>query len=369
MYEKCPETFVVIVKEEDVDKIEQLQIPFIAYTQQNVPCPSFQNCEISEQVKKELHSHEFNMWEYNEDDYLSMIKYMFEDLDLINSFHIDTRTLDNFLAKIRQNYNSNPYHNFHHCFAVTQMMFSVVQTADLLNIPEFSIEDIFVLILACICHDLDHPGLSNSFMIKSETELASRYESISCLEKHHSTVAMDILSEDTNILRNLPESQIRRIRKAMVKMILATDMSFHSEFVNCLKNLLNSDVTDSNGNSVSAFSLKNHAHKTLAMQLLVKACDISNEVRPVSVGERWVDNLLEEFFHQGDLEKSKGWQPILLLDREKLDRYESQKGFIGYVSLPLFQLLAKCFPKFESTFVKSLNSSYEYYSGKLHSLS
>ena len=32
--------------------------------------------------------------------------------------------------------------------------------------------------------------------------------------------------------------------------------------------------------------------------VLVKCCDISNEVRPMEVSEPWVDCLLEEYFMQ-----------------------------------------------------------------------
>ena len=32
--------------------------------------------------------------------------------------------------------------------------------------------------------------------------------------------------------------------------------------------------------------------------VLIKCCDISNEVRPMEVSEPWVDCLLEEYFNQ-----------------------------------------------------------------------
>ena len=41
--------------------------------------------------------------------------------------------------------------------------------------------------------------------------------------------------------------------------------------------------------------------KTFSFQLkmvLIKCCDISNEVRPTEVAEPWVDCLLEEYFMQ-----------------------------------------------------------------------
>ena len=34
--------------------------------------------------------------------------------------------------------------------------------------------DLCVLLTACICHDLDHPGFNNTYQINAKTELAIR---------------------------------------------------------------------------------------------------------------------------------------------------------------------------------------------------
>jgi len=45
--------------------------------------------------------------------------------------------------------------------------------------------------------------------------------------------------------------------------------------------------------------IKVFAAKTLQLKMvLIKCCDISNEVRPFEVSEPWVDCLLEEYFNQ-----------------------------------------------------------------------
>ena len=36
--------------------------------------------------------------------------------------------------------------------------------------------DLCVLLTACICHDLDHPGFNNTYQINAKTELAIRLE-------------------------------------------------------------------------------------------------------------------------------------------------------------------------------------------------
>lgn len=52
--------------------------------------------------------------------------------------------------------------------------------------------------------------------------------------------------------------------------------------------------------------------------MMVKCSDISTEVRPPNVAERWVDLLLEEFFSQSDREKAMGLPTMPFMDREKV---------------------------------------------------
>lgn len=40
--------------------------------------------------------------------------------------------------------------------------------------------------------------------------------------------------------------------------------------------------------------------------ILIKCCDISNEVRPMEVAEPWVDCLLEEYFMQVRMREHNG---------------------------------------------------------------
>ena len=64
--------------------------------------------------------------------------------------------------------------------------------------------------------------------------------------------------------------------------------------------------------------------------ILIKACDISNECRPImvscihtgsksgkkwQVSEGWVDCLLEEYFHQSDKEKKDALPVAPFMDR------------------------------------------------------
>lgn len=46
------------------------------------------------------------------------------------------------------------------------------------------------------------------------------------------------------------------------------------------------------------FRIDNPEHSLALLKILIKCCDISNEVRSVHSSETWVDRLLDEFFLQ-----------------------------------------------------------------------
>lgn len=53
---------------------------------------------------------------------LVLLQVMFTDLDFPTALHIELDVLQNFLFEVYCHYNSIPFHNFRHCFCVTQMV-------------------------------------------------------------------------------------------------------------------------------------------------------------------------------------------------------------------------------------------------------
>lgn len=56
------------------------------------------------------------------------------------------------------------------------------------------------------------------------------------------------------------------------------------------------------------------------------------------------EQIYDEFFSQGDLEKSMGTAPIEMMDRERASIPDLQVQFITNLVLPLFTNLSKLFP-------------------------
>ncbi|KAJ3392528.1 High affinity cAMP-specific and IBMX-insensitive 3',5'-cyclic phosphodiesterase 9A [Entophlyctis sp. JEL0112] len=153
-----------------------------------------------------------------------------------------------------------------------------------------------------------------------------------------------------NILATLTESQYRDCRKQIINCILATDMAKHGEILAKFK-------------SYSAeFNFEEQAQRQL---MIIKSSDISNEVRPKHVSEPWVDNLLEEFFCQSDKEKKEGLPTAPFMDREKVTKPSAQVGFIGFVMIPLFELVSKVLPNMDEPIIQPIRRAHEYYKSML----
>uniref|UniRef100_A0A8C6XZI1 Phosphodiesterase 9A n=1 Tax=Naja naja TaxID=35670 RepID=A0A8C6XZI1_NAJNA len=222
---------------------------------------------------------------------LSCLEHMYHDLGLVKDFNINPITMKRWLMCIRDNYRNNPFHNFRHCFCVTQMMYSMISLCNL-----------------------------------------------------------QILAQaECNILSSLDKEQFKRIRQGIITLILATDMARHAE------------ILDSFKETVDEFSYSNEEHVTQLKMILIKCCDISNEVRPMEIAEPWVDCLLEEYFMQSDREKSEGLPVAPFMDRDKVTKPTAQIGFLKFVLIPMFETVTRLFPEVEEVMLQPLWESRDRY--------
>ncbi|XP_055735428.1 high affinity cGMP-specific 3',5'-cyclic phosphodiesterase 9A-like isoform X5 [Salvelinus fontinalis] len=211
--------------------------------------PSYPKYTLSQETIEALKKPTFDVWHWEHNEMLSCLEYMYHDLGLVKEFNMNPITLKRWLLGIQENYRSNPFHNFRHCFCVSQMMYGMI---NLCNLPEkMTLTDMGILMTAAVCHDLDHPGYNNTYQINARTELAVRYNDISPLENHHCAVAFQILSlPECNIFANVELEAYKQIRQAIITLILATDMARHGE------------ILDSFKHKVDSFDFTNEEHVT-----------------------------------------------------------------------------------------------------------
>ena len=97
--------------------------------------------------------------------------------------------------------------------------------------------EVMSAIFAAAIHDVDHPGLTNQFLINSSSELAIMYNDESVLENHHLAVAFKLLQNaDCDMFVNLTKKQRQTLRKMVIDMVSIHDYYWFS-FIVALQSL------------------------------------------------------------------------------------------------------------------------------------
>ncbi len=68
----------------------------------------------------------------------------------------------------------------------------------------------------------------------------------------------------------------------------------------------------------------------------MRICDQFIVVRSPSVFFKWMDNLFDEYFKQGDMEKSLDLPISKFMDRENTNKEKAFANYLNVVSKPLF---------------------------------
>ena len=115
---------------------------------------------------------------------------MFERLNLINKFNIDVIKLKEFVLQVSKSYRRVPFHNFTHCFNVTHVLYCILRQNEHNGENQFAkyvFQDLdkLAMLLACIGHDLNHPGLGNTYFVKADHRLSATVNGKSVLENYH----------------------------------------------------------------------------------------------------------------------------------------------------------------------------------------
>lgn len=80
---------------------------------------------LSDDVKVALRLPSFDSYDYEDFEILHLMEMMFVELNFIEKFHISSARLREWLYEVYKHYNDVPFHNFRHCFCVSQMVSSV----------------------------------------------------------------------------------------------------------------------------------------------------------------------------------------------------------------------------------------------------
>ncbi|XP_008579121.1 PREDICTED: cAMP-specific 3',5'-cyclic phosphodiesterase 4C-like, partial [Galeopterus variegatus] len=163
---------------------------------------------------------------------------VFQERDLLKTFQIPADTLATYLLTLEDHYHTDvAYHNSLHAADVAQSTHVLLATPALEAV--FTDLEVLAAIFASAIHDVDHPGVSNQFLINTNSELALMYNDASVLENHHLAVGFKLLQgENCDIFQNLSAKQRLSLRRMVIDMVLATDMSKHMNLLADLKTMV-----------------------------------------------------------------------------------------------------------------------------------
>ncbi|XP_073825840.1 phosphodiesterase 11 isoform X3 [Musca autumnalis] len=291
-----------------------------------------------------LHDFRFDDIHFEDDDTLKACLRMFLDLDFVERFHIDYEVLCRWLLSVKKNYRNVTYHNWRHAFNVAQMMFAILTISHHGQATQwwkiFGEMECLALIIACLCHDLDHRGTNNSFQIKASSPLAQLY-STSTMEHHHFDQCLMILNSPGNqILANLSSEDYCRVIKVLEDAILSTDLAVYLRKRGTF-------LQDVHQQPLSYWIDEEPRALLRAMSMTV--CDLSAITKPWDIEKRVADLVSSEFFEQGDMEKQElNITPIDIMNREKEDELPMmQVGFIDSICLPIYEAFSTLSDKLE----------------------
>nr|XP_057925031.1 cAMP-specific 3',5'-cyclic phosphodiesterase 4D-like isoform X3 [Doryrhamphus excisus] len=300
----------------------------------------------------------FKISEYSGNRPLTVTMYtVFQERDLLKSFKIPTDTFITFMMTLEDHYHADvAYHNNIHAADVVQSTHVLLSTPALEAV--FTDLEILAALFASAIHDVDHPGVSNQFLINTNSELALMYNDSSVLENHHLAVGFKLLQEDNcDIFQNLSKKQRHSLRKMVIDMVLATDMSKHMNLLADLKTMVETKKVTSLG----VLLLDNYSDRIQVLQNMVHCADLSNPTKPLELYRQWTDRIMVEFFTQGDRERDKGMEISPMCDKHNASIEKSQVGFIDYIVHPLWETWADLVHPDAQEILDTLEDNREWY--------
>ncbi|CAI5641853.1 cAMP-specific 3',5'-cyclic phosphodiesterase 4B isoform X2 [Oreochromis niloticus] len=279
----------------------------------------------------------FKVAEHSHNRPLTCVMYtIFQERDLMRTFKIPTDTFVTFMLTLESHYHSDvAYHNNLHAADVAQSTHILLSTPALDAV--FTDLEILAAIFAAAIHDVDHPGVSNQFLINTNSELALMYNDESVLENHHLAVGFKLLQEENcDIFQNLTKKQRQTLRRMVIEMVLATDMSKHMSLLADLKTMVETKKVTSSG----VLMLDNYTDRMQVLRNMVHCADLSNPTKPLDLYRQWTDRIMDEFFHQGDRERERGMEISPMCDKHTASVERTQVSFIDYIVHPLWETWA-----------------------------
>ena len=188
--------------------------------------------ERARELFENVDSLDFNIFDFKEamkeSELVALSSMILEKHNLFKLLKINKSKFINFVNNIQSGYKKVPYHNKTHGTDVSQTLYFFLIKGEWMTKGSMENLDLLSMVVGGWCHDFEHPGYNAAFLMKTNDRLAVRYNDISVLENHHVAATYEWLSKtENNIFERFEADAKKEVRRMMIDMILATDMSKH----------------------------------------------------------------------------------------------------------------------------------------------
>jgi class 3 adenylate cyclase len=266
--------------------------------------------------------------------------------------------LHKYVKTIAGMYRNNPFHNYEHASHVTQsvtkllsrvvmpdeidydgMCYKKKAATSKLHKYTYGITSDPITQFACafssLIHDLDHPGVPNTQLIKEGSEMAALYRNQSVAEQNSVDLAWGLLMEPTyKDLRECiytSQSELDRFRQLIVNSVMATDIV--DKDLKALRNgRWDKAFKDAKEDDNPTDDVNRKA--TIVIEHLIQAADVAHTMQHWHVYLKWNERLFHELYKaylagRAETDPSEGW-------------YKGEIGFFDFYIIPLAKKLENC---------------------------
>eukprot|EP00980_Cylindrotheca_fusiformis_P008670 scaffold1849_cov115-Cylindrotheca_fusiformis.AAC.8 len=272
--------------------------------------------------------------------------------------------LRNYISTVAGMYPDNAFHNFEHASHVTASVKKLLARIVLVGEGNglvastssngMELVDLaghsygitsdpltqFAVVFSAIIHDVDHPGVPNTQLVKENTWCAQIYKK-SIAEQKSVDIAWDMLmSDEYAALRACiyqTEDDLRRFRQLVVNTVLATDIvdkELHALRKARWETAFSNDVIDSTAEPFGDRVESEDRKATIVIEHLIQASDVSHTMQHWHIYKKWNERFFLECYRayregRADCDPSTNW-------------YKGEIGFFDYYVIPLAKKLQSC---------------------------
>eukprot|EP00980_Cylindrotheca_fusiformis_P015176 scaffold4199_cov101-Cylindrotheca_fusiformis.AAC.4 len=269
--------------------------------------------------------------------------------------------LRNYISSIAGMYPDNAFHSFEHASHVTasvkKLLSRIVNTEGNglgVSIPSDSMDLVdlaghsygitsdpltqFAVVFSAVIHDVLHPGVPNTQLVKEDSRWAQIYKK-SIAEQKSVDTAWDLLMEDDYAALRAciyqTEEDLQRFRQLVVNTVLATDIVDRE--LQALRKARWETAFSKNatGDASKDTGVESEDRKaTIVIEHLIQASDVSHTMQHWHIYKKWNERFFMECYGaykegRADSDPSQNW-------------YKGEIGFFDFYVIPLAKKLQSC---------------------------